>query len=101
MLRTGLGRFFANLRENSNDCKRKLSKFVFQTSGCEFSGILEVGEPNKRVLDVPIERDHLGIVVHRGDKSYGCCTGIWNFNRYKRDVKSNFIQEMSRIEDVY
>jgi repressor of nif and glnA expression len=30
------------------------------------NGILEVGEPNTRILDVPVERDHLGIVVIGG-----------------------------------
>ena len=65
-----------------------------------FSGILEVGEPNTRVLDVPIERDHLGIVVIGGTnpmavvQEYGISIDTSAMSRMIS------FKEMSRIEDL-
>ncbi|MBN1134215.1 MAG: DUF128 domain-containing protein [Methanosarcinaceae archaeon] len=66
VMRTGSGKLLANLREvpmvARDDTERILSDLV--DSG--FSGIMEVGEPNTSILDMPVERDHFGVVVIGG-----------------------------------
>jgi len=53
---------FVNLMPARDDIDHILSDLM----EAGLSGIMEVGEPNTRVLDVPVERDHLGVVVIGG-----------------------------------
>ncbi|MBN2488023.1 MAG: DUF128 domain-containing protein, partial [Methanosarcinaceae archaeon] len=66
VMRTGSGKILANLREvplaARDDTERILSDLV----DAGFSGIVEVGEPNTSILDMPVERDHFGVVVIGG-----------------------------------
>lgn len=66
MLRTGSGKILANLREAPLVARDDIDHILSDLMEAELSGIMEVGEPNTRVLDVPVERDHLGIVVIGG-----------------------------------
>ncbi|MDD2439546.1 MAG: DUF128 domain-containing protein [Methanosarcinaceae archaeon] len=66
MLRSGSGKILANLREAPMIARDEIESRLADMVDAGFSGILEVGEPNTRVLDVPVERDHLGIVVIGG-----------------------------------
>jgi len=66
MLRTGSGKILANLREAPMSARDDIESILSDLVDAGFSGILEVGEPNTRILDVPVERDHLGIVVTGG-----------------------------------
>jgi len=66
MLRTSTGSILANLREGPLVARDTIEHTLSDLLDAEFSGILEVSEPNTNILDVPVERDHLGIVVIGG-----------------------------------
>ncbi|MBC7086072.1 MAG: DUF128 domain-containing protein [Methanomethylovorans sp.] len=66
MLKTGSGKILANLREVCLAARDDVDRVLSDMIDAGITGILEVGEPNSRVLDVPVERDHLGIVVIGG-----------------------------------
>lgn len=66
MLRTGSGKILANLREAHMSARDDIDATLYEMMDVGISGILEVGDPNCRVLDVPVERDHLGVVVIGG-----------------------------------
>ncbi len=66
MLRTSTGNILANLREGPLAARDIIERTLSDLVDAEFNGILEVSEPNTTVLDVPVERDHLGIVVIGG-----------------------------------
>ncbi|MEL4306205.1 DUF128 domain-containing protein [Methanococcoides sp. LMO-2] len=66
MLRTGSGKVLANLREAPLIARDDIDHILSDMLDAGISGIMEVGEPNSRVLDVPVERDHLGVVVIGG-----------------------------------
>ncbi|AGF97382.1 Transcriptional repressor of nif and glnA operons [Methanosarcina mazei Tuc01] len=100
MLRTGSGKVLANLREAPMVARDEIESNLSDLLDAGFSGILEVGEPNTRVLDVPIERDHLGIVVIGGTnpmavvQEYGIPIDTSAMSRLIS------FKEMSRIEDL-
>ncbi|WP_321420413.1 DUF128 domain-containing protein [uncultured Methanomethylovorans sp.] len=66
MLKTGSGKILANLREAPMAARDDIDRILSDMMDAGITGILEVGEPNTRILDVPVERDHLGIVVIGG-----------------------------------
>jgi repressor of nif and glnA expression len=66
MLKTGSGKILANLREAPMVARDIIDSTLADMVDAGINGILEVGEPNTRILDVPVERDHLGIVVIGG-----------------------------------
>jgi repressor of nif and glnA expression len=66
MLKTGSGKILANLREAPLVARDVIDSALSDMLDAGITGILEVGEPNSRILDVPVERDHLGIVVIGG-----------------------------------
>jgi len=66
MLKTGSGKILANLREAHMVARDTIHSTLSDVVDAGITGILEVGEPNTRILDVPVERDHLGIVVIGG-----------------------------------
>jgi repressor of nif and glnA expression len=66
MLKTGSGKILANLREAPLAARDDIDRILSDMMDAGITGILEVGEPNTRILDVPVERDHLGIVVIGG-----------------------------------
>ena len=66
MLRTSSGNILANLREGPLAARDAIERTLSDLVDAEFSGILEVSEPNTSILNVPVERDHLGIVVIGG-----------------------------------
>lgn len=66
MLKTGSGKILANLREAPMVARDIIDSTLADMVDAGINGILEVGDPNTRILDVPVERDHLGIVVIGG-----------------------------------
>ena len=69
MLKTNTGNILANLREGPLAARDTIEHTLSDLVDTEFNGILEVSEPNTNILDVPVERDHLGIVVIGGTNS--------------------------------
>jgi len=66
LLETGSGNILANLREAPMAARNDIERILSDMMDAGFRGILEVSEPNTRILDVPVERDHLGIAVIGG-----------------------------------
>jgi repressor of nif and glnA expression len=66
MLHTGSGKILANLREVHMSARDEIDTILYKMMETGISGILEVGNPNTHVLDVPVERDHLGVVAIGG-----------------------------------
>ncbi len=66
LLETGSGNILVNLREAPMAARNDIERTLSDMMDAGFSGILEVSEPNTRILDVPVKRDYLGIAVIGG-----------------------------------
>jgi len=66
MMRTGNGRILGNLQEAPMLARERIEEALEQLTAAEFTGVLELGEPNMDVLGVSVERDHVGIALVGG-----------------------------------
>lgn len=100
MLKTGSGKILANLREAPLVARDIIDSTLSDMVDAGITGILEVGEPNTRILDVPVERDHLGIVVIGGTNPMAVV------QEYGIPIRTNAmstlvdINELSHINDI-
>ena len=66
MMRTGNGRILGNLQEAPMLARESIEDVLDLLSQAEFTGVLELGEPNMNVLGISVERDHVGIALVGG-----------------------------------
>lgn len=66
MMRTGNGRILGNLQEAPMLAREKVEEVLERLTSAEFTGVLELSEPNMNVLGVSVERDHMGIALVGG-----------------------------------
>lgn len=66
MMRTGNGRILGNIHEAPMLARDRIEEVLDLLSAAEFTGVLELGEPNMNVLGVSVERDHVGIALVGG-----------------------------------
>ncbi|OPX77287.1 MAG: hypothetical protein A4E44_00138 [Methanosaeta sp. PtaB.Bin018] len=66
MMRTGNGRILGNLHEAPMLARDRIEEVLDLLTTSEFTGVLELGEPNMNVLGVSVERDHIGISLVGG-----------------------------------
>ena len=66
VMRTGSGKILANLREVPLAARDDTEHILSDLVDAGFSGIVAVGEPNTNILDLPVDRDHFGVVVIGG-----------------------------------
>jgi len=66
VIQTGSGRILANLREAPLIVKGDVERLLEKIAKSGLNGVLEVGEPNTYLFDIPMERDHFGIVIAGG-----------------------------------
>ena len=66
MMRTGNGRILGNLHEAPMLARDRIEEVLDLMAAAEFTGVLELGEPNMNVLGVSVERDHAGIALVGG-----------------------------------
>lgn len=66
MMRTGNGRILGNLQEAPMLAREKIEEVLERLTSAEFTGVLELSEPNMNVLGVSVERDHMGIALVGG-----------------------------------
>jgi global nitrogen regulator NrpRII len=66
MMRTGSGRVLGNLQEAPMLARERIEEVLDYLAQAEFTGILELGEPNADVLGVSVERDRLGVALVGG-----------------------------------
>lgn len=66
MMRTGNGRILGNLQEAPMLARERIEEVLERLTSAEFTGVLELSEPNMNVLGVSVERDHMGIALVGG-----------------------------------
>ena len=66
MMRTGNGRILGNLQEAPMLARERIEVVLDRLTSAEFTGVLELSEPNMNVLGVSVERDHMGIALVGG-----------------------------------
>jgi len=66
MMRTGNGRILGNLQEAPMLARERIEEVLELLTAAEFTGVLELSEPNMNVLGVSVERDHVGIALVGG-----------------------------------
>ncbi|HJH30779.1 MAG TPA: DUF128 domain-containing protein [Methanosarcinaceae archaeon] len=94
LLETGSGNILANLREAPMAARNDIERTLSDMMDAGFSGILEVSEPNTRILDVPVERDHLGIAVIGGTNPMA------SVREYGIPIQNNSMFTMININDL-
>lgn len=94
LLETGSGNILANLREAPMAARDDIDRTLLDMMDAGFSGILEVSEPNTRILDVPVERDHLGIAVIGGTNP------IAFVREHGISIQNNSMTTMINISDL-
>ncbi|MHC1567580.1 MAG: NrpR regulatory domain-containing protein [Candidatus Syntropharchaeia archaeon] len=63
MIKEGSGKILANVREIHLAAREETNNILEKLLNEEFTGIIDVGEPNKDVFGVSVNRDHFGIVI--------------------------------------
>ncbi|MCX6668742.1 MAG: DUF128 domain-containing protein [Methanothrix sp.] len=66
MMQTGDGRVLGNLHEAPMLARDRIEEVLDLLASAEFTGVMELGEPNMNVLGVSVERDHVGIALVGG-----------------------------------
>ncbi len=99
MLQTGSGKILANLREAPMIARDDIDHILSDMMEAGISGIMDVGEPNSRILDVPVERDHLGVVVIGGTNPMAMAKE-YGFNIYTNAMSTLIdINELKHIDE--
>ncbi len=99
MLETGSGKILANLREAPMIARDDIDHILSDMMDAGISGIMDVGEPNSRILDVPVERDHLGVVVIGGTNPMAMAKE-YGFNIYTNAMSTLIdINELKHIDE--
>ncbi len=100
MLRTGSGKILASLRGAPMIAKDDIESTLADMIDVGISGILEVGEPNSRVLDVNVQRDHFGIAVIGGTNPMAVVQENGYFISINAMSTLLDIDEMQLIDDI-
>jgi repressor of nif and glnA expression len=69
MINTGSGKVLASVREVPMAAKNHLENLLSDLMEAEFKGVLEVGEPNSDLLEMPVSRGHIGVAIIGGINS--------------------------------
>lgn len=100
MMRTGSGRILGNLQEAPMLARDRIEEVLENLAKAEFSGVLDLGEPNMDVLGIAVERDHLGIALVGGTNLVAAAieSGIFINNESISGLTE--IRDMIHIEDL-
>ncbi|MGZ4903229.1 MAG: DUF128 domain-containing protein [Halobacteriota archaeon] len=66
MVHSGSGKVLASVREVPMVAKDHLEGLLSDLMGAGFKGVLEVGEPNTDLLEMPVSRGHIGVAIIGG-----------------------------------
>jgi global nitrogen regulator NrpRII len=69
MINTGSGKVLVSLREVPMAARNQLENLLSDLMDAGFKGILEVGEPNADLLEMPVNRGHIGVAIIGGINS--------------------------------
>jgi repressor of nif and glnA expression len=100
MMRTGEGRILGNLQEAPMLARERVEDVLDQLSSAEFSGVLELGEPNMNVLGVSVERDHMGIALVGGTNLVAAARECGIELEHESISDLTDISEMEHIEEL-
>lgn len=100
MMRTGNGRILGNIHEAPMLARDRIEEVLDLLSAAEFTGVLELGEPNMNVLGVSVERDHVGIALVGGTNLMAAAQeyGIKISHESISDLTD--VAEMKHIDDL-
>ncbi len=66
MIHSGSGKVLASVREVPMAAKDHLERLLSELMDAGFKGVLEVGEPNTDLLEIPVSRGHIGVAIIGG-----------------------------------
>ena len=100
MMRTGNGRILGNLQEAPMLARERIEEVLDQLTAAEFTGVLELGEPNMNVLGVSVERDHVGIALVGGTNLVAAAQECGIKMRHESISDLTDVAEMKHIEEL-
>ena len=100
MMRTGNGRILGNLQEAPMLARERIEEVLDQLTAAEFTGVLELGEPNMNVLGVSVERDHVGIALVGGTNLVAAAQECGIKVRHESISDLTDVAEMKHIEEL-
>jgi repressor of nif and glnA expression len=100
MMRTGNGRILGNLQEAPMLARERIEEVLERLTSAEFTGVLELSEPNMNVLGVSVERDHMGIALVGGTNLVAAAQECGISIRHESISGLTDIAEMKHIEEL-
>jgi repressor of nif and glnA expression len=100
MMRTGNGRILGNLQEAPMVARDRIEETLETLASAEFTGVLELGEPNMNVLGVSVERDHVGIALVGGTNLVAAARECGIDVEHESISDLTEISEMKHIEEL-
>jgi repressor of nif and glnA expression len=94
MINTGSGKVLASVREVPMTAKNHLENLLSDLMEAEFQGILEVGEPNSDLLEMPVSRGHIGVAIIGG---INCMAAV---RESGVEIQTNTISGLTDIRDM-
>ncbi len=100
MMRTGNGRILGNLQEAPMLARDRIEEVLELLTGAEFTGVLELSEPNMNVLGVSVERDHVGIALVGGTNLVAAAQECGISIKHESISGLTDVSEMKNIEEL-
>lgn len=100
MMRTGNGRILGNLQEAHMLSRDRIEEVLDLLTEAEFTGVLELGEPNMNVLGVSLERDHVGIALVGGTNLVAAAQECGINVKHESISDLTDVSEMKHIEEL-
>ncbi len=100
MMRTGNGRILGNLQEAPMLAREKIEEVLELLSAAEFTGVLELSEPNMNVLGASVERDHVGIALVGGTNLVAAARECGICIKHESISGLTDVAEMRHIEEL-
>lgn len=100
MMHTGNGRILGNLQEAPMLARDRIEEVLDLLTEAEFTGVLELGEPNMNVLGVSLERDHVGIALVGGTNLVAAAHECGINVKHESISDLTDVSEMKHIEEL-
>ncbi|MDD1750651.1 MAG: DUF128 domain-containing protein [Methanothrix sp.] len=100
MMRTGNGRILGNLQEAPMLARDRIEEVLELLTAAEFTGVLELGEPNMNVLGVSVEMDHVGIALVGGTNLVAAAQECGIIVEHESISDLTDVSEMKHIEEL-
>ena len=94
MINSGSGKILASVREVPMAARDQLENLLSDLMDVEFRGILEVGEPNADLLEMPVSRGHIGVAIIGGINSMAAA------KEEAIDIRTRAISGLAELSDL-